>query len=125
MTEPDAIEAARAFLANWAAMFNTRDPERITALYDHDALLHGTSQARLYVGRAQIRSYFRGTSTVAFGEQHLTALASDCVLSVGTYTFTRKQDGRPLATPARYTFVLRQRDSAWRVLHHHSSAAPA
>ena len=123
--ECDAITAARAFLAHWAAVFNTRDPERITALYAEDALLHGTSQARLCVGREQIRSYFRGTSTVAFGEQHFTALSSDTVLSVGTYTFTRPQDGRLLAMPARFTFVLRQSDDAWRVLHHHSSAAPA
>lgn len=53
------------------------------------------------------------------------ALAADCVLAVGNYVFHRVQGAQPLVTPARFTFVLKQADGAWRVLHHHSSADPA
>jgi uncharacterized protein (TIGR02246 family) len=124
MSPDPAIEAARALLVRWAEAFNTREPARIVALYADDALLHGTSQARLYIGRDQISTYFRGTSTVTFGEQHFVPLSEDSVLCVGKYTFTREQGGKPAANPARFTFVARRRDGTWQVLHHHSSAEP-
>jgi uncharacterized protein (TIGR02246 family) len=124
MSDFAPIAAARALLARWAEVFNTRQPERIVELYADDALLHGTSQARLYLGREQIRSYFRGTSTVTFGEQHFVELSEDSVLCVGKYTFARQQDGQPVVAPARFTFVARRRDGVWQILHHHSSAEP-
>lgn len=124
MSAEAPIAAARALLVRWAEVFNTRQPDRILELYADDALLHGTSQARLYVGREQIRSYFRGTSTVTFGEQHFVGLSEDSVLCVGKYTFARQQDGQPAITPARFTFVARRRDGVWQILHHHSSAEP-
>jgi uncharacterized protein (TIGR02246 family) len=119
------IDATRACIMAWAAAFNTREPERIAGMYAEDALLHGTSQSRLHVGREQIRSYFRGTSTVAFGEMHIVRLSDDSALGVGKYAFTRMQDGRPTTVPARFTFVVRRQDGIWRILHHHSSAEPA
>ncbi len=124
MTADTVIEEARAFLATWAEVFNTRQPERVVALYAEDALLHGTSQPLLYVGREQIRTYFRGASTVTFGEQHFVPLSQDSVLCVGKYQFSRVKDGNPVVARARFTFVVRRRDGAWQVLHHHSSAEP-
>jgi hypothetical protein len=67
----ETIESTRAFLGLWVAEFNSRDPARMVALYADDAALHGTSRAKLYLGREQIRTYFRGTSTVELGEQVL------------------------------------------------------
>jgi uncharacterized protein (TIGR02246 family) len=119
-----AIDEARAFLDTWAAMFNTREPEKLVALYADDATLHGTSQPQLYIGIEQIRSYFRGASTVKFTEQVLQALSGGIVLAVGKYEFTRSVDGRLAAFPARFTLVLRRDNGEWRVLHHHSSLEP-
>ena len=121
---PNAIAAARALVLRWEQAFNTRDPARVVELYADDAKLFGTSQARLYLGLDQVRTYFRGTSTVKVGEQTLDQLSADTVLSVGHYVFTREQDGQAVANPARFTFVLTCRDGAWRILHHHSSAQP-
>jgi ketosteroid isomerase-like protein len=125
MSADSTIKAARDFVSTWAAVFNSRQTDALTDLYAEDALLHGTSQAKLYVGREQIRSYFRGTSSVAFTEQHFVALSDDSVLVVGKYNFTRVQDGRPLVVPARFTLVVRRQNDIWQVLHHHSSAEPA
>jgi uncharacterized protein (TIGR02246 family) len=119
-----AIEEGSSLLDAWAEAFNTREPERVAALYAEDALLHGTSVAQLRVGIAQIRTYFRGTSTVEFGERHSVRLSDDNLLSVGHYRFSRTQDGREIVTPARFTFVFQRREGAWKVLHHHSSAEP-
>jgi uncharacterized protein (TIGR02246 family) len=120
----NAIEAAKALVLRWEQAFNTRDPAPVVALYAEDAKLFGTSQAKLYLGLDQVRTYFRGRSTVKLGEQTLDQLSDDTVLSVGHYVFTREQDGQPVSNPARFTFVLTCRDGAWRILHHHSSAQP-
>ena len=125
MRSDTAIAEGPSLLDAWAAAFNTREPERVTALYAEDALLHGTSQAQLRVGIAQIRTYFRGTATVAFGERHFVRLSEDSLLSVGHYHFSKVQDGREIVTPARFTFVFQRREGAWKVLHHHSSAEPS
>jgi uncharacterized protein (TIGR02246 family) len=117
-------DEARVFLGTWVDMFNTRDPEKLLALYADDATLHGTSQAQLYVGIEQIRTYFRGASTVKLGQQVLQALSDTIVLAVGKYEFTRVIDGRPTVSPARFTFVLRRDHGGWRMLHHHSSLEP-
>jgi hypothetical protein len=89
-----------------------------------DASLLGTSQSRLYIGREQIGSYFRGTSTAKFGERHFVGLSEDSVPCVGKYTFTRRQGGHPAAVRARFTFVARHRSGVLQILHHHSSAEP-
>jgi uncharacterized protein (TIGR02246 family) len=124
MRSDAAIEAGPDLLDAWAEAFNTRQPLRVAALYAEDALLHGTSQAHLRVGIAEIRSYFRGTSTVEFGERHFVRLSDDTLLSVGHYRFSRNQDGRETVTPARFSFIFQRREGAWKVLHHHSSAEP-
>ena len=124
MSSDTALEEGSALLDAWAEAFNTREPARVAALYAEDALLHGTSQAQLRVGIAQIRTYFRGTATVAFGERHFVRLSDDNLLSVGHYHFSRIEDGREIVTAARFTFIFRRREGAWKVLHHHSSAEP-
>ena len=124
MSSDTALEEGSALLDAWAEAFNTREPARVAALYAEDALLHGTSLAQLRVGMAEIRTYFRGTSTVKFGERHFVRLSDDTLLSVGHYHFSKVQDGREIVTPARFTFVFQRRAGAWKVLHHHSSAEP-
>jgi len=124
MNSDTAVEEGSSVLDAWAEAFNTREPERVAAMYAEDALLHGTSLAQLRVGIAQIRTYFRGTSTVEFGERHFVRLSDDNLLSVGHYHFSRIEDGREIVTAARFTFIFRRREGAWKVLHHHSSAEP-
>jgi hypothetical protein len=117
MNMTNAIEAARALIAQWVLEFNTRDPARLLPLYADDATLLGTSEGKLHIGRDEIATYFKGRSTVELGEQILAQLSEDSVLSAG-------QDGKPVAQPARFTFVVARRRGDWRILHHHSSAQP-
>ena len=124
MMEDDTTLAARSFLEAWAQAFNTRDPELLVAFYAEDALLHGTSSARLYVGIEEIRTYFRGNATVRLGKQHFLPLAADAVLAVGQYVFSHEPSGQQSDTSARFTFALRRSGDAWKILHHHSSADP-
>jgi uncharacterized protein (TIGR02246 family) len=124
MNSDSVIEEGSSLLDAWAEAFNTREPARVAALYAEDAFLHGTSQARLRVGLAEIRAYFRGTATVEFGERHFVRLSDGNLLSVGHYRFSRTQDGREIVAPARFTFLFQRREGVWEILHHHSSAEP-
>ncbi|WP_090812251.1 nuclear transport factor 2 family protein [Paraburkholderia tuberum] len=126
MSSDTVIEEGLSLLDAWAEAFNTREPARVAALYAEDAFLHGTSQARLRVGMAEIRAYFRGTATVEFGERHFVGLSDGNLLSVGNYRFSRTQDdGREIGAPARFTFLFQRREGVWKILHHHSSAEPS
>ncbi|WOH80165.1 nuclear transport factor 2 family protein [Bradyrhizobium sp. BEA-2-5] len=113
----------RAFLELWAQTFNSHK-EYLVALYADDALLHGTSSSTLYIGVAEIRTYFQGAAIVKFDEWYCVRLVIDIVMIVGKYVFSQTRDGEHVATPARFTFVLRHQDGAWKILHHHSSVSP-
>nr|WP_276575802.1 SgcJ/EcaC family oxidoreductase [Bradyrhizobium zhengyangense] len=114
----------RAFLEAWARAFNSGKPEYLVALYADDALLHGTSSSTLYIGVAEIRTYFHGTARVKFDVCHCVSLAADIVMAVGNYVFSETRHDLQVATPARFTFVLRRHDASWKILHHHSSTTP-
>ena len=58
MSADPVIEEGSSLLDAWAEAFNTREPARVAALYAEDAFLHGTSQARLRVGMAEIRPFW-------------------------------------------------------------------
>jgi uncharacterized protein (TIGR02246 family) len=124
MTKDDIILTAQSFLEAWAQAFNTRDPSQVIAFYADDALLHGTSSAKLYAGIEEIRTYFRGNATVTFGKQYIVSIAPDVVLAVGHYVFSQGPDSRQPGTSARFTLVLRRSEESWKILHHHSSADP-
>ncbi len=124
MTVPPSPVSADAAIQLWIARFNTRDPAQIAALYGDTATLLGTSKSRLYRGRNEILGYFSGAATVELCEQSLQTLSEDTILSVGTYRFTRMNNGEAISSPARFSFVFQRHEDSWQVLHHHSSAYP-
>ncbi len=113
----------------WIDAFNTRDPERILALYADDAVFWGTTSATLRDTPDEIREYFitspqRPHVRVAIDEQRIR-VHGDIALNTGAYTFTNVVDGRPTRNPARFTFVYRRVADRWLIIDHHSSALPA
>jgi hypothetical protein len=124
MTGPRTPVSADAAIQLWIERFNTRDPAQIAALYSESATLLGTSKSRLYRGRAEILGYFTGGATVQLSEQIVQPLGEDTILSAGAYRFTRENNGEPVTTPARFSFVFQRHGDSWVVLHHHSSSNP-
>jgi uncharacterized protein (TIGR02246 family) len=121
-------EVAAATVA-WAEAFNSRDPARIVARYDFDAMLWGTSAQRLAAGPAAIAEYFKNArerpgDRVSLGEQHVRVYG-DTAVDTGSYTFWVVRDGKTEAIPARYSIVYRYREGSWRIVDHHSSRIPA
>lgn len=114
----------------WIDAMNSRDPERVVALYDPEAVLWGTISPVLRDRPAAIQEYFDALRSyppefkVAVGEQRIR-IFGDIAINTGSYSFSNVRDGKPTNRPARFSFVYRNRDGRWLIVDHHSSAAPA
>src|SRR5688572_14637992 len=121
-------EQVGAATAAWRAAYDSRDSARITAMYDSDAVLWGTTAKTVAASPAAIAEYFkdapkRPNARVTFGEQH-NRVYGDVAVSTGYYTFSDVRDGQAVSRPARFTMVFRNRDGRWRIVGHHSSEIP-
>lgn len=125
----NANEEVATATAQWAAAFNSRDPERITSLYAPDAAFWGTTARNLSVTPAAIAEYFRDVpqrpnARVNLGEQHIRVYG-DIAVNTGYYTFSGPgRGGNTADRPARYTFVYANRNGKWWIIEHHSSFMP-
>jgi uncharacterized protein (TIGR02246 family) len=113
----------------WADAFNSREPDRVLALYEVDAVLWGTVSPTLRNTPAARREYFsnmpqRPNQRVTIGEQHVRVYGNVAVNS-GTYTFENKQDGQVTTNAARFSFTFVLKNGRWMIVDHHSSAVPA
>jgi uncharacterized protein (TIGR02246 family) len=100
----------------------------IAALYAPDAVFFGTSSPVLRDKPELVADYFKslptlGDATISMGE-HRVQLFGDLAINSGYYTRTTMQDGKPVSTPARFTFVYAKRSGRWMIVNHHSSALP-
>lgn len=124
MNNNSLVPAVSDFLELWEQTFNVHAPERLVVLYADDALFQGTSSDKLYIGAKEISTYFHGIATVKMDVWHSVTLAHNLILVVGNYVFSQLRNDHQVSTPARFTFVLRREDGAWKIVHHHSSAIP-
>jgi uncharacterized protein (TIGR02246 family) len=115
--------------ADWVAAYDSRNPARIAAMYEPDAVFWGTTSKIIRTDPAAILDYFkdagkRPDARVAIVEPQQIQIFGDVSINSGSYTFTDLADGKPVATPARYTFVFHRRNGQWRIVEHHSSRIP-
>lgn len=123
----DAAASVVAATAAWVDAFNSRDPARISALYDAEAVLSDTSEPKPRIGAAAIADYYRSatqrpTQRVALGERNIRVFG-DTAIDSGTYNFFEMRDGQAKLTPARYTLVYRNRGGKWLIVDHQSAPA--
>lgn len=116
----------------WIDAMNSRDPERMVALYDPEAVLWGTLSPTIRDSPSATGNYFRPLSTfppefkAIIGEQRVRVYG-DTAINSGTYTFLSGavRDGKRIDLAARFSFVYRNRDGRWVIVDHHSSRVPA
>lgn len=123
-TKDDVAKATAA----WAEALNSRDPKRITATYDPEAVFWGTTAKKISVTPAEIAEYFstspqRPNTRVTIGEQHIR-IYGDIAINSGYYNFSDLRDGKPVVNPSRFTFVFKRRGDKWMIIDHHSSRMP-
>ena len=121
----DPIAAATAA---WAEAFNSRDPARLRALYDTEAVLTDTTEPRPRVGAAAIAEYYksalqRPTQRVALGERSVRRFG-DTAIDSGTLTYFEMRDGTAVTTPGRYSVTYQNRGGRWLIVDHQTSPAP-
>lgn len=130
MAAPAATDAAgsvAAATAAWVDAFNSRDPARIGALYDSEAVLTDATEPKPRVGAAAIADYYksaaqRPTQRVALGERNIRVFG-DTAIDSGTYNLFEMRNGQATLTPARYTLVYRKRGGKWVIVDHQSAPA--
>src|SRR5512146_292616 len=123
-----AQDQAAAATEAWRAAYDSRDPARITAMYDSDAVFWGTTAKTVAANPAAIAEYFKDapknpSARVVFGEQHIRVYG-DVTVNTGYYTFSSVRGGQTVSRPARFTMVFRNRDGKWLIVAHHSSFVP-
>ena len=112
----------------WVEAFNSREPQRVQALYAPDAVFWGTSSPTLRTTPALIAEYFAGLPSrpnerVELGPSSVRVFG-DIAVNSGSYTFTDMRDGQPVRRPARFSMVFRRVGDRWVIVDHHSSSAP-
>ena len=113
---------------DWRTAYDSRHPQRITALYAADAALWGTTLKALATTPAAVAEYFkdapaRPDARVVFGEQNIRVYG-DLAANSGTDTFTGVRDGKPVSLPARFSMTFRRQEGKWLIIDHHSSWMP-
>jgi uncharacterized protein (TIGR02246 family) len=124
-----AVEDVTAATRAWIDAYNSRDPQKILALYAPDAVFWGTSSPVLRDTPALIGEYFKSAPSqpdagVELGDVKVRVWG-DTAASTGTYTFTDRRDGQTIRRPARFSFVYRLVNGRWMIVDHHSSSVPA
>ena len=81
----------------WVAAYNSRDPARITSLYEAEAVFWGTSAKTIATSPVAISEYFkdagkRPSARVTLGEQQIRVYG-DVAINSGYYTFSDVRDG--------------------------------
>ena len=114
----------------WIDAMNSREPNRVVALYDPNAVLWGTVSPTICDTPDAVRDYFKGLPSFppefkgVLGEQRIR-IYGETAINSGTYTFSSVRDGKPTSLPARFSFVYRNQGGRWLIVDHHSSAVPA
>jgi uncharacterized protein (TIGR02246 family) len=126
---PGAKDQIAAATAAWGEAYDSRDPVRITSLYDPEAVFWETTAKTISANPSAIAEYFKDmgkqpNARVIFGEQHIRVYG-DTAVNTGYYTFSNVRDGKDIANAARYTFMYRNRGGKWMIIDHHSSRVPA
>ncbi|GAA4032729.1 hypothetical protein GCM10022281_10490 [Sphingomonas rosea] len=113
------------FNAAWAS----GNPDTVTDLFSRDAVLLATVSNVPRTDRAGIRDYFVsflkgkpvGTITTSNVRQ-----GCDMLVRTGTWTvaLTNQNSGVRNNVKARYTFIYKMEDGAWKIAHLHSSMMP-
>ena len=118
-------EEANTVLDAFSAAYTSNDPEAVVRLYAPDAILLGTVSPVMSIGTEAIRKYFsmiKGSGNRnAVQERHTIVVDDNAVVITGFYEFTRMQEGKPVAGPARFTMLMTKSGGGWRIAHHHSS----
>ena len=123
-------EDAFSVIEQFKKAYDTSDPPTIVKLFAADTVFLGTTMQRPTRDRAAILEYFKASASanlpkkVEIENYEALQLSDAAVLFTGQNIFTQTRDGKPVATPARFTFLIVKTSDGWQIGHFHSSRRP-
>lgn len=120
-----AVESQfKIFNDAWA----TKNPDTVTALFTKDAVLLATVSNKPRTDHAGIRDYFVSfLKPSPIGTINTSTVMLDCnrAARVGTWTVSLADaQGVRTDVKARYSFIYKYENGAWKIAHLHSSKMP-
>lgn len=124
-TQADIESLFGAFNNAWA----TKNPDTVTQLFTKDAVLLATVSNTPRTDHASIRDYFVSflkPSPVGTINSSKVKIGCNTAARLGTWTVTVTDPSTGVKTDikARYSFLYRIEDGAWKIDHLHSSMMP-
>jgi uncharacterized protein (TIGR02246 family) len=125
VTQAEVESLFGAFNNAWA----TKNPDTVTQLFTKDAVLLATVSNTPRTDHASIRDYFVGflkPSPVGTINSSTVKIGCNTAARLGTWTVTvtDPSTGSKTDIKARYSFLYRIEDGAWKIDHLHSSMMP-
>lgn len=126
---PIPADAATALFTQFNAAWATKSPDAVTDLFSKDAVLLATVSNVPRTDRAAIRDYFvsflKGSPVGTFNTSNVRE-GCNMLVNMGTWTvaLTNQNSGVRNNVKARYTFIYKHEDGAWKIAHLHSSMMP-
>lgn len=108
----------------WNSALQTKEPKKVAALYDSNAILLPTVSNKVRHNHEEIEDYFQLFLTKEpFGkiDEANVRVFGEIAINSGVYTFTLKGD---VSVQARFTFVYKWNGERWLIIEHHSSQMP-
>ncbi len=131
MTDQKSTDAASVLEAfeQWIEAVTSGEPQKVTKLYDKEAVFWGTVSPYIRNSPEETLHYFKifmqfEQLQAIYHHPHIRVYG-DIAVNSGYYTFFYERNGQMHSIPARYTFVYRREGNAWLIIDHHSSAMPA
>jgi uncharacterized protein (TIGR02246 family) len=126
---PITSDEVEILFERWAKSLLTGHPDRVTRNYAPDAVLLATTSNTPRTNYAEIRDYyfnFLQREPRVRNESRKIRIGCNVATDIGVYSFALNGPvpGTVATLVARYTFIYEQRDGAWLIVHHHSSAMP-
>jgi uncharacterized protein (TIGR02246 family) len=125
----DFYPLAQANFKSWNDALKAKDYKQVAALYSSKDLSFLPTVSPKFIQDSQsTEQYFmeflkklpEGTIT----QDNVQSFGNDAYLHTGMYTFQVGPDGARQPVQARFSYMWRKIDGAWKIIHHHSSAQP-
>ncbi|MFT5419373.1 MAG: hypothetical protein ACI9D5_000108 [Candidatus Endobugula sp.] len=110
-----------ALFDEWNLTLQTKDPKKVTALYDSNSILLPTVSNKIRHNHEEIENYFTDflpQEPVGKIDEANIRIFNHIAINSGVYTFTLKDHS---TVQARFTFVYRWNGKRWMIIEHHSS----
>ena len=127
--QPPTTSQVENLFNNWNAALQTRDPQKIAALYAKDGVLLPTLSNIPRTNHKELEDYFTYfVKQNPSGKIDSRAIRTGCdwATDTGIYTFTFNGDNpkEKHSVSARFSFVYEDIDGKWLIVSHHSSLLP-